>query len=234
MTGKNNKQYSRAKTTKGNVAKTSGRAGFLLKKTRFNWKIAAVIGVVLVAALGYLFVRLGSAATYDGWQRVRVVNVARSQLGQTEWSPAVLGYTESNQEPWCADFVSWVYLKADIPLVTTPSAKRSSWRVPLAWKNVSGVPNLRSYFQSRGTWREAETGYVPAPGDVIIFAEEQSHTGIVEKYEASGKYGPTVYTIEGNVSNKVSTRAYSKNDSKIDGYGVTPSQPPPTNSPYKF
>lgn len=63
MSVKNNKQYSRVKTTKSNVAKTSGRSGFLLKKTRFNWKIAAVVGVVLVAVLGYLFVRLSSAAS---------------------------------------------------------------------------------------------------------------------------------------------------------------------------
>jgi hypothetical protein len=234
MSVKNNKQNSKVKPSKSNVAKTSGRSGILLKKARFNWKIAAVVGVVLVVVLGYLFVRLSGAATYDGWQRLRVVNVARSQLGQAEWSPTVLGYTEQNREPWCADFVSWVYLRADIPFETTPSPGRSSWRIPLAWKTYSGVPNLRSYFQSRGTWREAETGYVPAPGDVIIFAEEKSHTGIVEKYESSGKLGPMVYTIEGNVGDKVSTRSYSKNDSKIDGYGVTPSQPPSTNSPYKF
>lgn len=56
-----------AKSTKStkakpNVAKTTGRAGLLNKKVKFNWKIAAVIGVVLTVALGYLFVRLSNAA----------------------------------------------------------------------------------------------------------------------------------------------------------------------------
>ncbi|MDQ5944378.1 MAG: hypothetical protein QG658_445 [Patescibacteria group bacterium] len=54
-------KVSKPKVTRSNVAKSTGKAGLLSKKVKFNWKIAAVIGVVLVAALGYLFVRLSSA-----------------------------------------------------------------------------------------------------------------------------------------------------------------------------
>lgn len=50
--------------TKSNVARATGRAGLLSKKVKFNWKIAVVIGVVLVAAVGYLFVRLSQAGSW--------------------------------------------------------------------------------------------------------------------------------------------------------------------------
>lgn len=56
------KKTVKTKVTKSNVAKSTGKAGFLRKKVTFNWKIAAVIGVVLVVALGYLFVRLSNAS----------------------------------------------------------------------------------------------------------------------------------------------------------------------------
>lgn len=49
------------KVTRSNVAKSSSKTGLLSKKIKFNWKIAAVIGVILVAALGYMFVRLSQA-----------------------------------------------------------------------------------------------------------------------------------------------------------------------------
>ncbi len=62
---KNIKRSTSVKAAKSNVAKASGKASLLNKKVKFNWKIAAVIGVVLVAALGYLFVRLSSAGGAD-------------------------------------------------------------------------------------------------------------------------------------------------------------------------
>lgn len=52
------------KVARSNVAKAKGKAGLLSKKLKFNWKIVAVIGVVLVAALGYLLVRLSRAGEY--------------------------------------------------------------------------------------------------------------------------------------------------------------------------
>lgn len=59
------------KTTKSNanIARATGRAGLLNKKAKFNWKIVVVIGVVLVATLGYLYVRLSKASTvaYKTW-----------------------------------------------------------------------------------------------------------------------------------------------------------------------
>lgn len=60
---KTSRRSSNTKTAKSNVAKKNiGRTGFLVNKPKFNWKIAAVVGVIIVAALGYLYVRLSSAA----------------------------------------------------------------------------------------------------------------------------------------------------------------------------
>lgn len=51
------------KAIKSNIAKSTGQTSLLNKKIKFNWKIAAVIGVVLVVALGYLLVRLSQAGS---------------------------------------------------------------------------------------------------------------------------------------------------------------------------
>lgn len=52
---------TKSSKAKSNVARSKGKAGLLSKKVKFNWKIAAVIGIVVAAALGYLFVRLSEA-----------------------------------------------------------------------------------------------------------------------------------------------------------------------------
>lgn len=216
MASKNLKKQIRSNTAKS----TTGSLGFL-RKTQFNWKIAAVIAVIIIAALGYLYVRLSDAAGYDGWQRMRVVQIAQGEIGQAEWSNRVLQYSEGNQENWCADFVSWVYWQAGIPFQGSAAKGRSSWRIPLVWKPVSGVPNLRDYAKFLGGWREAESGYRPGPGDIVILAQagntSLSHTGIVEKIDNTEK-GPVITTIEGNADNKVSRRSYPLSDSRIDGY----------------
>lgn len=49
-----------SKTTKSNVARSSS----LKKGNKFNWKIAVVIGLILVAGVGYLFVRLSRAGGF--------------------------------------------------------------------------------------------------------------------------------------------------------------------------
>ena len=59
--GTKSTKTTKPKVARSNVAKSSSKTGLLSKKIKFNWKIAAVIGVVLVAALGYLFVRLSQA-----------------------------------------------------------------------------------------------------------------------------------------------------------------------------
>ncbi|MDQ5944379.1 MAG: hypothetical protein QG658_446 [Patescibacteria group bacterium] len=89
-----------AKTTKSakaksNVARATGKAGLLNKKVKFNWKIAAVIGVVLVAALGYLFVRLSQAGSYAwGPQDIQLAgNGTGERVTKSDGRPAVQSQT---------------------------------------------------------------------------------------------------------------------------------------------
>ena len=52
------------------------------------------------------------------------------------------------------------------------------------------------------------------PGDVVIFKNGISHTGIVESVNSDGSFT----TIEGNTSDKVATRHYAANDSRVSGF----------------
>lgn len=75
-------------------------------------------------------------------------------------------------------------------------------------------------FVNQGTYRQSAANggnYVPQSGDIIYYGSgsSPSHVGIVSSCD-----GGTVYTIEGNYSNKVGTRAISLSNSYIIGYGV--------------
>ncbi|MEI6481534.1 MAG: CHAP domain-containing protein [Candidatus Saccharibacteria bacterium] len=197
----------------------------LLKKrnTWFNNKKIIAIIVVIVALVGVLALRLSSAATYDGWQRIRILNTAVSQIGNKEWEPQVMKYSEQHNENWCADFVSWVYWQSGYQFIVPTSPGRSNWRIPLVYKQVSGVPNLRDYLKIYGAYKTKESGYLPAPGDIVIFARQgRSHTGIIERAERpASKNENWIYTIEGNTSTQnVDRRSYPLSDATIDGYGT--------------
>lgn len=80
-------------------------------------------------------------------------------------------------------------------------------------------------------YHDAASGYVPKAGDIIIFGNGMSHTGIVTGYNPETK---KLTTIEGN-SGRSSTTPYHKGShvkehtysitySKIAGYG-TPQYP---------
>lgn len=56
MATKTTKKPTPSKTAK------SGSKSVLFSRAKFNWKIAAIIAVVLVIALGYLFIRMSNAA----------------------------------------------------------------------------------------------------------------------------------------------------------------------------
>lgn len=214
-----------------------------MKKKKYlknkHLKVIVIIGIALV---GVFVTRFMQAETLDGYQRIRILNAATSEIGQKEWSPRVLSYSENNKENWCADFVSWVFMRAGYPFNAGASNGRSSWRIPLVYLKVNGVPNLRDYATSKNAYRTKESGYIPAVGDIVLFTRNgRSHTGIVERYDVASKNSPGgLYTIEGNTSTQdVARRTYSINDLTIDGYSniidtaqaTPPTTPPPTTPP---
>lgn len=113
--------------------------------------------------------------------------------------------------PWCACFLSWAAVETfgdDLK--------------PFAFANVD---DGMARFKLAGKWKE--TG--PLPGDYIFFdwtdlKKDPSHVGVVLDVDDANDDGiwDTVYTIEGNSSNKVAVRVYGIHDDAIIGYGVLP------------
>lgn len=154
------------------------------------------------------------------------VAVALSQLGYHEGnSTADFGgknasgtrnYTEFNYAlgtiggtygyAWCASFASWCLGEA--------GAGESAGGVFASC--TLWVDALRG----KGLYRTRSSGYKPKTGDLIFFRSSgttraSDHVGLV-RYVKGGR----VYTVEGNSSDRVSTRDYALSDTYIVGYGT--------------
>lgn len=138
----------------------------------------------------------------------RVLRLARSQLGVRE---KPLGSNRQRYsaffgrppEPWCADFVSWLYTKAGKKL------------------NIPYTPTLLQTFKNNGTYNRNN----PKPGEIVIYDWSPSsgvpaeHTGIVEKvYRRNGQLW--IQTIEGNYGDRVQRRNIAVSSSTIRGFGT--------------
>ncbi len=125
----------------------------------------------------------------------RIVQLAESQVGQTEQppgsneSPAIAQYRTATAgaipgAPWCAYFASWVARQAGEPLGSQG-------------QGLGAVSEIWSWAQSVGRAIPNGPGVVPKPGDLIVFGGE--HVGIVRRVLPDGN----IETIEGNYENKV-------------------------------
>ncbi|MEC3916739.1 CHAP domain-containing protein [Nocardia sp. CDC160] len=102
-------------------------------------------------------------------EQARVVEVLRQQFDEQSGRDK---YSEGIDEPWCADFVSWVMRAAGQPLSNPNSG---SWRIP-------GVYTLEEYYRGQQRFEQANNGYLPRVGDVIMYADSSvfhQHTNIV-------------------------------------------------------
>ncbi len=114
--------------------------------------------------------------------------------------------------PWCAAFVSYVLKQAGVPF--TGGVGENGYYIP-------SVASVRSYFEaSPSTYHPARSGYVPQPGDIVIFQEGikpwESHVSIVISVE-----GSKMTTIGGNEGNKVNQMSFPNYDeSFITGFGT--------------
>ena len=145
-----------------------------------------------------------------------VVTIARAleRLGIRERGPDRGGwvdtFTRGHPEPWCADFVSWVFMTAGRPF----TGGADGWR-------IASAPGLQGWFERRG-WFTGRLAAAPAPGDVISFRHE--HVGIVVAASAS-----EIVTIEGNSADAVAVRRYPRwrENEDIAGFGRAPTAPDP-------
>ncbi len=117
-------------------------------------------------------------------------------------------FTARHAEPWCADFVSWVWRSAGLPFADGADG----WR-------IASAPSLQAWFVARKRFLPRLAG-VPAPGDVISFVHQ--HVGIVVAASADD-----LDTIEGNSGDAVSLRHYHgwRQNPDIAGFGRAPASP---------
>lgn len=117
---------------------------------------------------------------------------------------------KKNGYDWCDVFCDWLFVTAfgyDNALKLTGQPERSLG---------AGVPWSAQYYKKAGRWHDDD----PQVGDQIFFGYSSGswdHTGIVEAVS-----DVTVTTIEGNAGDKVCRKSYTKNDSRILGYGRPP------------
>jgi hypothetical protein len=114
------------------------------------------------------------------------IDVAKSQLGTVEEYDNITPYgkfTGMDGEPWCASFVSWCMDQA----FGGDSAKGKK---ALRGGYSAAVSTLWDQFKNAGAMTMS-----PQPGDVVIYKNGTSHTGLVESVD-----GDNVTTIEGNTS----------------------------------
>ena len=125
------------------------------------------------------------------------------------WNSGIRWYNTRKQgAEWCDMFFDWAQCQA--------------WGWETALRVVyqrlesagAGCEFSAGYYRANGAWipRSGE----PRIGDQIFFGPvgNETHTGGVSKVTDT-----TVYTIEGNVSDRVVERSYSRSSSLIAGYG---------------
>ena len=139
-----------------------------------------------------------------------LIDIAKKEIGTKEQgnNKTKYGvYTGTNGLAWCHAFVSWCANQAKVGTSIVP--KTASCAIGMKW------------YKNKKRWKEK--GYTPKRNDLIYFTH--SHVGIVEKVSNG-----TVYTIEGNTSDKVARRTYALSSSKIAGYGLVANYLPSTKA----
>jgi len=133
------------------------------------------------------------------------------EILKTEYAlnPSGTKYSEGIEEAWCADFVSWVFNEAGVPLLNPNSG---SWRIP-------GTYTLREYYESTGKLQLANSDYVPKVGDVMLYDNPSSfgqHVNIVIKNDDG-----VITTIGGNEPGGIRIVRHAEPDAAgFIGYGV--------------
>lgn len=148
----------------------------------------------------------------------RVLEIARGEIGATsgdkyiEYYNGVTGIGLPYGVAWCAAWVTWVMRHAGVPEDSV--------------LNYKGCATASDWFAERGRFMPRSSGYIPKPGDIIMYEwnpedegtsydDGDDHTGIVE-YVEDGK----VHTIEGNNGGQCCRDWWSLTNSYISGYCV--------------
>lgn len=136
----------------------------------------------------------------------KVLDILRAEYKQ---QPGGKKYSEGVQEAWCADFVSWVFNQAGVPL---KNPNTGYWRIP-------GTYTLRDYYEQAGKFKAAQSGYSPKVGDVMLYDNPSpfgQHVNIVIKNDHG-----VITTIGGNEPGGIRIVEHKEADSAgFIGYGI--------------
>lgn len=144
-----------------------------------------------------------------------LIKVAKNEVGYHEgrtgmtwnnrqkYSDQVPGLSWSDGQPWCATFVSWCAMKADLEAYFPSTASTDAGA---------------KWFKDRRQW----SAY-PAVGAQVFYGHngDMNHTGIVYGYDST-----YIYTIEGNTNTSGSAegdgvylKKRARHDDYVQGYG---------------
>ena len=124
--------------------------------------------------------------TAGGGLAKKFIEVAQSQLGTIEQGNNITPYgkfTGTDGQAWCAAFVSWCMNQA-------LGGNTNKLNTALRGGKSAAVGTLWDQFKNAGAMSST-----PQPGDIVIYKNNTSHTGIVESVN-----GNNITTIEGNTS----------------------------------
>lgn len=208
-------------TAAGTAAKSAGTA---VRTTSGALTGTATFGVTAAVTAAVDTAKNAAQAAVKVSQKMQQ-QTAQTQAEQNELNDAdktVGGYRYKNwygmDANWCAMFVSYC-------------ADKCGFIEKGIMPKTASVAASKQWYINNNLYHDAASGYVPKAGDIIIFGNGMSHTGIVTGYNPETK---KLTTIEGN-SGRSSTTPYHKGShvkehtysitySKIAGYG-TPQYP---------
>lgn len=178
----------------------------------------AVIIVLIIALIGGFIAAIFNSDGDENFDYSQIpssdiVLVAKAQEGNEGGDKFWQWYGFTEHVHWCACYVSWCanecgYIEKGI--------------IPKFAACNDGI----SWFKDKEQWQDRSESYYPIIGDIIFFDwyddngnqdGSSDHVGIVTRTDITNK---TVYTIEGNSSNKCQPRMYSLDDVQIMGYGT--------------
>lgn len=178
--------------------------------------VAVIIILVIVLIGGFIAVIFNSDgdANYDASQipNSEIILVAKAQIGNEGGDKFWKWYGFEEHVHWCACYVSWCanecgYIDKGI--------------IPKFALCTDGI----NWFKEKNEWHDRGESYYPMIGDIIFFDWKDEngnqdgtsdHVGIVTRTDIVNR---TIYTIEGNTSNKCAERMYSFDDVQVMGYG---------------
>lgn len=156
---------------------------------------------------------------------IKIIDVAKKEEAMSNVN--IGGYKYKNwyglDDNWCAMFVSWC-------------ANQCGYIDSGIMPKTASVSAMQKWYNGKKLYQTTASGYQPKPGDIIIFGNGKSHTGIVIEYDSEKKQ---VVTIEGNTGKSdtnpyhkgscVKKKTYALTNAYIVGYG-TPAYPTDTKT----